>query len=180
MIVVIYQCHRLWLLVSSRENYNIILNVAFYLLYNCPILSECTPPTSLHVILDNDQYGFKLYFTRSGFVCHDCPSYKKHSLQYGCTNCSLCPVGTCMYNDENRCLQCPAGNGKKQLFHRWYTYCKRQVTGNHLKHCALKHVYITEEKTFRPYIFSTCSSKCNSVKPLSFKLKKKKRILKKL
>ncbi|RMX58666.1 hypothetical protein pdam_00021423 [Pocillopora damicornis] len=69
---------------------------------------ECTPPTSLHVILDNDQYGFKLYFTRSGFVCHDCPSYKKHSLQYGCANCSLCPVGTCMYSDESRCLQCPA------------------------------------------------------------------------
>ena len=112
-------------------------------------------------------------------LCHDCPSYKKHSLQYGCANCSLCPVGTCMYSDESRCLQCPAGNGKKQLFHRWYTYCKRQVTGNHLKHCALKHVYITEEKTFRPYIFSTCSSKWNSVKPLSFKIKKN-RILKKL
>ena len=54
-------------------------------------------------------------------MCYDCGSHKKHSLKRPCANCSLCPVGTYMSTDENYCLQCPAGNKKKQLLHRWYS-----------------------------------------------------------
>ena len=31
---------------------------------------------------------------------------------------AVCPVGTYMYTDENRCLECPAGNENEHLFRR--------------------------------------------------------------
>lgn len=70
---------------------------------------ECAPSTSLHVILDNDQYGFRSGFIRSGFVCHNCVTSKRRIIHIGCKNCSLCPAGTYIYNDENHCLECFAG-----------------------------------------------------------------------
>ena len=83
-----------------------------------PIFSECAPSTSLYLILDNDLSSLRSGFSHSGFVCHDCTTHKKHSFTTKCNNCSLCPVGTYMYTDENRCLECPAGNENKHLFHR--------------------------------------------------------------
>ena len=80
-------------------------------------LSECAPSTSMHVILDNDLSFFRLGFERSGFLCRDCTTHKKQTLFVQCRNCSLCPVGTYMHTDENRCLECPAGNENNHLFH---------------------------------------------------------------
>ena len=89
--------------------------------YHCLILSECAPSTSLHVILDNNQYGFISGFIRSGFVCHNCVTSKRFLHIYiGCKNCSLCPAGTYIYNDENHCLECFAGNENDHLFHCKY------------------------------------------------------------
>ena len=85
--------------------------------YHCLILSECAPSTSLHVILDNDQYGFRSGFIRSGFLCHDCVTSKRQIIHIGCKNCSLCPAGTYIYNDENHCLECFAGSENDHLFH---------------------------------------------------------------
>ena len=85
--------------------------------YHCLILSECAPSTSLHVILDNDQYRFSSGFIRSGFVCHKCVTSKRFLRIYtGYKNCSLCPAGTYIYNDENHCLECFAGNENDHLF----------------------------------------------------------------
>ena len=90
-----------------------------YLIYfYYPILSECAPSTSLYFILDNELSNFRFGFSRSGFVCHDCATYEKQTLSNICKNCSLCPVGTYMYTDENRCVDCPAGNENEHLFHR--------------------------------------------------------------
>ena len=83
-----------------------------------PIFSECAPSASLYLILDNDLANFRSGFSHSGFVCHDCTTHKKHSFTTKCNNCSLFPVGTYMYTDENRRLECPAGNENKHLFHR--------------------------------------------------------------
>ena len=85
--------------------------------HHCLILSECAPSTSLHVILDNDQYGFRSGFIRSGFLCHDCVTSKRQIIHIGCKNCSLCPAGTYIYNDENHCLECFAGSENDHLFH---------------------------------------------------------------
>ncbi|XP_022799326.1 putative leucine-rich repeat-containing protein DDB_G0281931 isoform X2 [Stylophora pistillata] len=70
---------------------------------------ECAPSTSLHVILDNFQSRYEFDFMRSGFVCHDCASPEQHHMEIRCRDCSLCPIGTYTYPDENCCLQCPAG-----------------------------------------------------------------------
>ena len=81
------------------------------------IKSQPLLPVSLHVILDNDQYRFISGFIRSGFVCHNCVTSKRHIIHTGCKNCSLCPAGTYIYNDENHCLECFAGSENDHLFH---------------------------------------------------------------
>lgn len=82
----------------------------------CLILRECAPSTSLHVILDNFQSRYEFDFMRSGFVCHDCASPEQHHMEIRCRDCSLCPIGTYTYPDENCCLQCPAGDENKHSY----------------------------------------------------------------
>ena len=65
-------------LFSNGETQNVFFKQDFFIYYcHYPILSECAPSTSLYVILDNDLSYFGFSFSLSGFVCHDCATYKK-------------------------------------------------------------------------------------------------------